>query len=157
MRIQLISVGQRLPDWVNTGCETYARRLPDECRLQLIEIAAGKRSKHADIQRITRDEGQRMLKAVAKSAQIVALDVAGKSWTTEQLAQQLQKWMASGQDLALLVGGPEGLSADCLQAASGRWSLSPLTFPHPLVRVIVAEQLFRAWSILRNHPYHRGG
>ncbi|MCU7960299.1 MAG: 23S rRNA (pseudouridine(1915)-N(3))-methyltransferase RlmH [gamma proteobacterium symbiont of Bathyaustriella thionipta] len=157
MRIQLISVGQRLPDWVNTGCETYARRLPDECRLQLIEIAAGKRSKNADIQRITRDEGQRMLKAVARRTHIVALDVGGKSWTTEQLAQQLQKWMASGQDLALLVGGPEGLSADCLQAARERWSLSPLTFPHPLVRVIVAEQLFRAWSILRNHPYHRGG
>jgi len=88
---------------------------------------------------------------------VIALDVLGKSWSTEQLSGQLDQWLASGQDIVLLVGGPEGLSKACLQRADQKWSLSALTFPHPLVRVILAEQLFRAWSILSNHPYHRGG
>jgi 23S rRNA (pseudouridine1915-N3)-methyltransferase len=87
---------------------------------------------------------------------VITLDVKGKPWSTEQLSQQLDSWMMSGRDVSLLVGGPEGLSPACLQRAEQSWSLSPLTFPHPLVRIVVAEQLFRAWSILTNHPYHRG-
>ncbi|MEJ1464018.1 MAG: 23S rRNA (pseudouridine(1915)-N(3))-methyltransferase RlmH, partial [Candidatus Sedimenticola sp. (ex Thyasira tokunagai)] len=98
---------------------------------------------------------ERMLKAIPRNCRVMALDVKGKAWSTEQLSSQLGGWMGEGQDLALLVGGPEGLAAECLQRADNRWSLSPLTMPHPLVRVVVAEQLYRAWSLLRNHPYHR--
>ena len=97
----------------------------------------------------------RILAAVPKGATVVALEVGGRSWSTAQLARQLGDWMGRGQDLALLVGGPDGLGEAARQAAGQHWSLSPLTLPHPLVRVVLAEQLYRAWSILRNHPYHR--
>ncbi|MEJ1379214.1 MAG: 23S rRNA (pseudouridine(1915)-N(3))-methyltransferase RlmH, partial [Candidatus Sedimenticola sp. (ex Thyasira tokunagai)] len=122
---------------------------------QLVEIAPGHRGKSADVARTVRDEGERMLKAIPRNCRVMALDVKGKAWSTEQLSSRLGGWMGEGQDLALLVGGPEGLAAECLQRADNRWSLSPLTMPHPLVRVVVAEQLYRAWSLLRNHPYHR--
>jgi 23S rRNA (pseudouridine1915-N3)-methyltransferase len=157
MNIYLISVGNRMPRWVAEGYQEYAKRLPGECALQLIEIAPGHRGKGADIARTLRDEGERMLKAVPKGCRIVALDVLGKAWDTEQLSTRLGQWMADGPDLALLVGGAEGLAPACQNAAQLRWSLSPLTLPHPLVRVVVAEQLYRAWSLLRNHPYHRAG
>ena len=98
-----------------------------------------------------------MLKAVPKNCRVLALDVRGSSWSTETLSDKLAGWMSDGRDLALLVGGPEGLAPACLAQAEGRWSLSPLTMPHPLVRVVVAEQLYRAWSLLRHHPYHRAG
>lgn len=155
MQIHLIAVGEKMPAWVVQGYNEYARRLPAECTLSLIEIAPGKRGKNADIARITRDEGKRMLAALPKSPHVVALEVDGSSWSTEQLAGQLARWMSSGSDVALLVGGPEGLAGAARAAAQQQWSLSPLTLPHPLVRVVVAEQLYRAWSILRNHPYHR--
>lgn len=157
MNIYLIAVGNRMPRWVVEGYQEYAKRLPGECSLQLLEIPPGRRGKHADSVRILRDEGDRMLKAVPKGCRIVALDVQGKTWSTEQLAAKLAQWMADGPDLALLVGGPEGLAQACLTAAELRWSLSSLTLPHPLVRVFLAEQLYRAWSLLRNHPYHRAG
>jgi len=156
MNIYLISVGTRMPRWVELGYQEYAKRMPAECRLQLLEIAAGHRGKGADIARTLRDEGGRMLKAIPKGCRVVALDVEGRSWSTEQLSRQLDGWLGGGSDLALLVGGPEGLAEVCRQRADGRWSLSPLTLPHPLVRVVLAEQLYRAWSLLRNHPYHRG-
>ena len=156
MNIHLIAVGERMPAWVSQGYEEYARRMPRECRLRLIEIAPGRRGKNADIARAVRDEGQRMLAAIPKGARVIALEVEGRTWSTERLAGQLRDWMGGGQDIALLVGGPEGLSDQARAAASQQWSLSPLTLPHPLVRVILAEQLYRAWSILANHPYHRG-
>lgn len=146
-----------MPHWVVEGYDEYARRMPGECSLQLLEIAPGQRGKGVDIQRTLRVEGERMLKAIPKNCRVLALDVRGGSWSTEQLSAKLKDWMADGRDLALLVGGPEGLAQSCLDRAEGRWSLSPLTMPHPLVRVVVAEQLYRAWSILRNHPYHRAG
>ncbi len=155
MRIHLIAVGARMPAWVTQGFEEYARRLPADCALQLVEIAAGKRGKNADIARITRDEGERTLAAIPKGALVVALDVKGRAWSTEQLSRQLDSWLHDGRDIALLVGGPEGLAPECLARAEQRWSLSPLTLPHPLVRIVVAEQLYRAWSILNGHPYHR--
>ena len=157
MNIYLISVGNRMPRWVVEGYQEYAKRLPAECALQLVEIAPGHRGKNADTARTLRDEGERMLKAVPKGCRIVALDVLGRAWDTEQLSERLGAWMGDGRDLALLVGGPEGLAPECLAAAELRWSLSPLTLPHPLVRVFLAEQLYRAWSLLRNHPYHRAG
>lgn len=155
MRIHLISIGNKMPPWVSEGYREYAKRLPGECALALTEIPAGHRGKGADLQRTIKEEGERMLAAIPKGAFVVALDVLGKPWSTEALAGQLGDWMRLGRDVALLVGGPEGLCEHCLAMADLRWSLSPLTFPHPLVRVILAEQLYRAWTLLRNHPYHR--
>ncbi len=155
MRINLIAVGTRMPAWVDDAYQDYASRLQRDCTLKLVEINPGKRHKGADLNRLRMEEGKRILAAIPASTYVVALDVGGKSWSTEQLSEQLASWMQSGRDLALLVGGPEGLSEDCNRRADQSWSLSPLTLPHPMVRVIIAEQLFRAWSILNNHPYHR--
>ena len=156
MRIHLLAIGNKMPSWVNTGTDEYAGRMPPRCPLLIREIAAEKRTKNSDLARIRQAEGEKLLAAIPDGSLVIALDVRGKAWSTEQLSQQLDQWMMSGRDVALLVGGPEGLSAACLQRAEVSWSLSTLTFPHPLVRIVLAEQLFRAWSILSNHPYHRG-
>lgn len=145
-----------MPGWVETGYREYAKRLPRECSLHLREIEPGHRGKGASPEVARREEGRRMLAALPKGAQVVALDQRGKAWSTERLAEILAGWMADGRDLALLVGGPEGLADNCRDRADRLWSLSLLTFPHPLVRVLLAEQLYRAWSILEGHPYHRG-
>jgi len=144
-----------MPAWVTKGYEEYARRLPPECRLQLVEIAPGARTKGADLARSVRDEGERMQAAIPKDALVVALDVGGVQWATETLSQQLEQWFGGGRDIALLVGGPDGLSEACRKRADQTWSLSRLTLPHPLVRIVLAEQIYRAWSILKKHPYHR--
>lgn len=144
-----------MPAWVTSGYDEYARRMPPECQLKLVEIAPGKRSKSANIQRILQEEGERVLNAIPKGAEVIALDVQGKTWSTEVLAEQMRTWMQAGHDLALLVGGPEGLAPACIARARQHWSLSPLTFPHPLVRIVLAEQLYRASSIIKKHPYHK--
>mgnify|MGYP002528455925 FL=1 len=141
--------------WVNQGYDEYAKRLPRECALHLQEIAPGKRLKNADVVRLVRGEGERMLAALPKSVHAVTLDLHGKSWSSADLAKALQRWQENGSNIALLIGGPEGLADAVKQRADESWCLSNLTFPHPLVRVIVAEQIYRAWSLLRNHPYHR--
>ena len=156
MRIHMLAVGTKMPAWVYTGTEEYLQRMPPQCQLLVREITAEKRTKNSDLQRIRQLEGEKLLAAIPDGSLVITLDVKGKSWSTEQLATQLDQWMMSGRDVSLLIGGPEGLSPACLQRAELSWSLSPLTFPHPLVRIVVAEQLFRAWSILTNHPYHRG-
>ncbi|WP_026960692.1 MULTISPECIES: 23S rRNA (pseudouridine(1915)-N(3))-methyltransferase RlmH [Aliagarivorans] len=155
MKIQLLAVGTKMPGWVEQGYQEYARRFPKDMSLELVEIAAGKRGKNADIKRILDKEGEATLAAIPKGNRIVTLEVTGKPWTTPQLAKQLDGWKMDGRDVSLLIGGPEGLAPSCIQASEQRWSLSPLTLPHPLVRVIVAESLYRAWSITANHPYHR--
>jgi 23S rRNA (pseudouridine1915-N3)-methyltransferase len=155
MRLHLLAVGQRVPAWVDAGYRDFARRLPPECSLQLTEIAAGRRSKGSDIARVIEAEGEKLLAAVPAGARVVALDVAGEQWDTRQLSLRLDRWLHEGRDVALLVGGPDGLSRACLEAAEPVWSLSPLTLPHALVRIVIAEQLYRAWSLLRGHPYHR--
>lgn len=155
MRLKLIAVGQKMPGWVTEGFHEYSRRLPPEMPLELIEIPLAKRGRNPDIARLVEREGEQMLQAIGDSDWVVALDIPGKSWTTEALAGQLERWQMQGQNLALLVGGPDGLAPGCRARASQSWSLSPLTLPHPLVRVLVAEQLYRAWTITRNHPYHR--
>ena len=144
-----------MPAWVSNGYQEYARRMPPECRLELTEIAPGKRSAKADVARILDEEGKRMLAALPSGCRVIALEVDGKSWDTKRLAQRLGEWLQAGQDIALLVGGPEGLAPACRERAELCWSLSPLTFPHPLVRVVLAEQLYRAWTLLSGHPYHR--
>lgn len=156
MRIHMLAVGTKMPAWVYTGTEEYLQRMPPQCQLLVREITAEKRTKNSDLQRIRQLEGEKLLAGIPDGSLVITLDVKGKPWSTEQLATQLDQWMMSGRDVSLLIGGPEGLSPACLQRAELSWSLSPLTFPHPLVRIVVAEQLFRAWSILTNHPYHRG-
>lgn len=155
MKINLISVGNKMPSWVQQGYDEYAKRMPRDCSLVLKEILPSKRGKNSDVARITRDEGERMMAAIPSGAHIVTLDIPGKPWTTPELSQAMKRWLESGQNIALMVGGPEGLSDSVRELARESWSLSKLTFPHPLVRVLVAEQLYRAWSILNNHPYHR--
>ncbi len=155
MQINLISVGHRMPSWVQQGYDEYAKRMPRECELVLKEITSGKRGKNSDVAKIVKDEGERMIKAVSARTNVVVLDVSGKPWSTPELSLAMKRWMESGQNIALMVGGPEGLADSVRDSATESWSLSRLTFPHPLVRVIVAEQLYRAWSLLNNHPYHR--
>ncbi|MGR8941619.1 MAG: 23S rRNA (pseudouridine(1915)-N(3))-methyltransferase RlmH [Gammaproteobacteria bacterium] len=156
MQIHLISIGNRMPSWVQQGYEEYAKRLPRECELILKEIAPGSRGKNCDVARIVKDEGERMLAAMPAHCHPVTLDLAGRPWSTPDLSAALKRWLESGQHVALLVGGPEGLAETVKKTARESWCLSNLTFPHPLVRIVVAEQLYRAWSILNNHPYHRG-
>lgn len=145
-----------MPAWVDLACADFLKRLPPELKLTQLLIPTIKRGKNADIPRIVRDESRLLLAAVPANSQIVALDVRGKRITTEKLSTILDNWMQQGQDIALIIGGPDGVSEELLQKAVLKISLSDLTFPHPLVRVIVVEQLYRAWSILNNHPYHRG-
>lgn len=161
MKIVLAAVGTRMPGWVDEAFDGYAKRLPPACRLVLREVptayrggAAGRKGAAGSGASIRR-EGEGLLRAVPSGARIVALDERGAAWSTADLAGRLEAWMADGRDTALLAGGPDGLSPECRDRADLTWSLSRLTFPHALVRVIVAEQLWRAWSLLHRHPYHR--
>jgi 23S rRNA (pseudouridine1915-N3)-methyltransferase len=144
-----------MESWVDHAYQEYSKRLPHPCSLKLIEIPTEKRSKHSNIDKIMQREGERLLNAVPKDTHTITLDIKGHSWTTKVLAQQMDKWLQSGRDVACLVGGPDGISEECKAKVDESWSLSNLTLPHPLVRVVVAEQLYRAWTILNNHPYHR--
>ncbi|CBL44028.1 Protein of unknown function DUF163 [gamma proteobacterium HdN1] len=155
MRLRLIAVGTRMPDWVNSGVEEYRKRLIGGVTLEIVEIPAGKRVKNADIARLTEREGEQMLAALHPSEHIIALDVKGKPHSTESMAARIAELMQAGKPVALLVGGPEGLAPAALARAEEKWSLSPLTLPHPLVRVLFAEQLYRCWTLIKGHPYHR--
>jgi len=155
MRIRLLAVGQKMPDWVTEGYQEYAKRLQDDVRLELVEIPAAKRSRNNDTDAWKRQEAEALQAAIHPSDRVVALDVLGKPWSTENLRDRTAQWLQGGQNIALLVGGPDGLAPDLLAQASERWSLSPLTLPHPLVRIVVAEQIYRAWTLLKGHPYHR--
>ncbi|NIR30047.1 MAG: 23S rRNA (pseudouridine(1915)-N(3))-methyltransferase RlmH [Gammaproteobacteria bacterium] len=156
MRIHLLAVGRRMPRWVHAGYDDYARRLPPECSLLLVEIPPARRTRTGEARRALAREGELLLRAIPDAARVVALDERGAGWRTRELAHRLSHWMQEGRDLALLVGGPDGLAPACLERADARWSLSPLTLPHGLARIIVAEQIYRAWSLLHRHPYHRG-
>lgn len=155
MQLTIVAIGKSMPRWVEAGFQEYSKRLPPEFHLQLIEIEAGKRGKNADITRILKDEGEKIIAAIPKSNPVIALEREGKEWDTPTLAKNLQQWQLESRSVSFLIGGPEGLSEDCLNKADQKWSLSRLTFPHPLVRIILAEQLYRAWSLLKGHPYHR--
>ncbi|HVC28159.1 MAG TPA: 23S rRNA (pseudouridine(1915)-N(3))-methyltransferase RlmH [Gammaproteobacteria bacterium] len=155
MRIHLLAAGTRLPSWINAGFTEYAVRLPPECRLLLKEIPLSSKRRSGNLVKAIAEEGARMLAAMPAGACQIALDVGGRCFNTQELAKQLDRWLKQGRDLALMIGGPDGLTAECVQGAELTWSLSPLTLPHGLVRVVVAEQLYRAWTILKSHPYHR--
>jgi 23S rRNA (pseudouridine1915-N3)-methyltransferase len=144
-----------MPDWVETASQDFIKRLPAEIRIDNKLLPLIKRGKNPDIARIVRDESRKLLAAVPDNNRIIVLDVRGKQVTTEGLSTMLEDWMQQGQDVAIIIGGPDGVSDEVLQAGQ-RLSFSSLTFPHPLVKVILLEQIYRAWSIITNHPYHRG-
>src|SRR5690606_3871951 len=156
MRATLIAVGTGMPDWVQAGFAEYARRLSHWLPLELVEVPPGERGKGRDPRRAMEDEARRLHAAIPKAALVVLLDGRGRALGSEQLATRMEHWRMQGRDLAFLVGGPEGFAEAMRAAADESWSLGPLTLPHPLVRIVVAEQLYRAASILANHPYHRG-
>lgn len=155
MQLQVAAVGRRMPAWVNDAWHEYTRRMPPGLAITLREIALEKRGKNADTRRLMAVESQALLAAMPARARIIALDVQGRSWSTQKLAANLEQWMGDGRDVGFMIGGPDGIAADIMQKADDRWSLGPLTLPHPLVRVVLAEQLYRAWTITQNHPYHR--
>jgi len=155
LRIRLVSVASRMPRWVEEGYQEYAKRMPADLPLELVEIPLSTRGKNADIARLMRREGEQMLAATQPGDRIVTLEVAGKHWSTEDLAEQLDRWRLEARTVNLMVGGPEGLADEVAVRSEQRWSLSALTLPHPLVRILLAEQLYRAWTILNRHPYHK--
>ena len=155
MRILIVAVGEKPPAWVKAGFAEYARRLPKPFTPQLIEVAPGERGKGRDPTRAISGEGDRVLAANPAGAHAIALEERGTAWTSVELARRFEAWSRDGNDVALLVGGPDGHAPAVLARADQRWSLGPLVLPHMLVRLLLAEQLYRAWSITRNHPYHR--
>lgn len=155
MHLSVAAVGQRMPGWVEEAWTEYTRRIPSNLGLSLAEIPLAKRGRNADTARLKITESEALYTAMPDRARVIALDVKGQTWSTEKLAANLQQWMTDGRDVGFMIGGPDGISKGILQKAETRWSLGPLTLPHPLVRVVLAEQLYRAWTITQNHPYHR--
>lgn len=155
MKLALLAAGTRMPGWVEAGYAEYAGRMPRECRLELTEIPLGKRSGGGKRGRAITTEGERMLKAIRPDQRVIALDVTGRSLATEALAKRLAGWLQDGRNVIFTIGGPDGLASSVIERAESSWSLSPLTLPHGLVRIVVAEQLYRAWTMLTGHPYHR--
>jgi 23S rRNA (pseudouridine1915-N3)-methyltransferase len=155
MKLSIIAVGTRMPDWVQAGYEEYARRLPRDFSLELRELPLAQRGKNTDLPRAIEKESEAMLAAIPPGDQVIALDVPGKTYNTSAIADAIKRWQQDGHNISFLIGGPDGLGKTCLARANESWSLSSLTLPHPLVRIVLAEQIYRAWSILNNHPYHR--
>ncbi len=155
MKIQVVAVGNKMPAWVVDGTNEYLRRFPSDFSVSFTEIPPIKRGKTVNIEKIKELEGEKCISAIGKSNRVIALEVLGKKWSTNDLATNINQWKMDGRNVSLLIGGPEGLSDACRKLASQHWSLSPLTLPHPMVRVIVTEAIYRAWSVTQNHPYHR--
>lgn len=152
MLIRLIAIGNKMPPWIIAGFRDYAKRLPF---FQLLEIPAEKRTKTVGIEQLIKREGEKILSVIPPGNRVIALEVKGSAWSTEQLSLKLKTWQIDGRNIDLLIGGPDGLASACLQRAEEKWSLSALTLPHPIARIVVVEQMYRAYSILQNHPYHR--
>ncbi|WP_432481068.1 23S rRNA (pseudouridine(1915)-N(3))-methyltransferase RlmH [Moraxella sp. ZY200743] len=160
MKLRILSVGHKMPSWVQAGIDEYAKRIQPMMNTEIVEIAPAKRHKNpspADIDKYKQQEGQAILAARHPKEKLWVLEVKGKMLSTEGLSDKLSVAMTDGMDIALVIGGADGLSPQVLAAADFKWSLSDLTLPHPLVRVILIEQLYRAMSVINNHPYHRGG
>jgi 23S rRNA (pseudouridine1915-N3)-methyltransferase len=155
MQLTVAAIGQRMPSWVQDSWKEYARRFGRGLSLELKELPLARRSKNPDITALRHAEGEALLAASPAGHRVIALDERGVQWSTGELAQQLEKWMGAERGVCFLVGGPDGLPDRCRDQAADIWALGRLTLPHPLVRVILAEQLYRAWTITQNHPYHR--
>jgi 23S rRNA (pseudouridine1915-N3)-methyltransferase len=155
MKLNIISVGHKMPAWVELAFQEYKKRFPPQFSVTLTEIFSKIRHTSTPIQKIIEDEGEKILASLPKKAVTIALDEHGKQWDTQEFSKKIKAWQHETPTVNFLIGGPDGLSKTCLSTADDRWSLSPLTLPHPLVRIILIEQLYRAVSILHNHPYHR--
>ena len=155
MHIRLIAVGDRQPSWVAQAFDDYARRLPRQWQFRLDAVGTARRAGDGDAAKAKAAEGQKVMQKLRPAERVVALDERGRQWSTAELGERLHAWQADGKDLAFVIGGPDGIAADCLERADLCWSLSRLTLPHGLVRVLVAEQLYRAWTLGTGHPYHR--
>ncbi len=154
MHIRVLAVGERQPDWVTTATDTYVSRLPRPWRFSIDTLPAAQRGKSAATS--AKDvEGQTILSAVGAGERLIALDEHGRQRSSVELSAWLDTWQQDGRDVCLVIGGADGLSQECLARADARWSLSQLTLPHGLARVVVVEQLYRASSLLAGHPYHR--
>ena len=154
MKLRLVAVGAKSPGWVDAGFNEYARRMPKDCAIELVEITPASR-KGWSAERIRAEEGDRILARISPGDQVIALDVRGSPCSTEELSRKLNNWRMQGGDVSFLIGGADGLDERCLSRAAASISLSAMTFPHQLVRVMLAEQLYRAWTVLHGHPYHR--
>ena len=155
LKITVITLGNKMPDWVNQGTHDYAKRFNDGIQLKLIEIPLIRRSKSSDLARIREKEAALIKEALPTGARLIALEIGGKSYSSEELALKITQLQHTASHLCFLIGGPEGLSQETLALCNERWSLSKLTLPHPLVRIVLLETLYRAWSIINNHPYHK--
>ena len=155
MQIEIIAIGKRMPQWVDDAVDEYQGRLAHGLKIRLKALAATRRTATVGANRGRDEESQRLLAEVQAGARIICLDERGKNWSTQELSTQLAAWLQEGQPVSLLIGGADGMNRDCLRRAEKTWSLSALTLPHPLVRVVVLEQIYRAWSLLNNLPYHR--
>ena len=153
--MRLLAVGDRQPPWVDAAFSEYLKRLPREWRFRLDRISTAPRRKGTTVAEAIHDEGTRLLAKTKAAECVIVLDGRGNEWSTRELAAKIDAWQSDGRDLVFVIGGPDGLSDDCLERADTCWSLSRLTLPHGLVRVLLAEQLYRAWSLLGGHPYHR--
>jgi 23S rRNA (pseudouridine1915-N3)-methyltransferase len=155
MQLVVVAVGVRMPTWVDTAFDDYAQRMPPELRMVLREVRPEARTSGKTVEALMRSEAERIREALPKRGTRIALDERAQPWSSTELAARLERWRADGDDIAFVIGGPDGLDASIKVDAHERVSLSRMTLPHGLVRVMLAEQLYRAWSITQNHPYHR--
>ena len=155
MKLWLVTVGHKMPDWITTGFNEYAKRMPREARIELVEIRPEPRTTGKNVAQIMEAEAQRILATLPQDALRIALDERGTHLTTRQMSQQMQDWLRGGRDVAFIIGGADGLHESVKSSAQQLLALSAMTLPHGLVRVLLAEQLYRAHSLLHNHPYHR--
>ena len=155
VKIELLAAGKKPPAWIKEGVTEYQKRMPRECALEIKEFATAKRFKNDSLDKLKKEEEKEIRKLFVKDARLIALDREGSIWSTDDLASKMKQWMNDYSHIQMLIGGPDGLSKNCLDKADDTWSLSRLTFPHLLVRILVSEQLYRAWSMLNNHPYHK--
>jgi 23S rRNA (pseudouridine1915-N3)-methyltransferase len=156
VKLHVLAVGDRVPRWVDDACAEYQHRFPPHCPLLIKAVPAPPRGRNPDITKLKDKEYLALSACIPPGALTIALEERGDACTSAQLAESLGDWMQREKDVAFLIGGPDGLAPAALQRARRRWSLSPLTLPHALARVMVVEQLYRAWTIVSDHPYHRG-
>jgi 23S rRNA (pseudouridine1915-N3)-methyltransferase len=155
MHIRLLAIGDRQPGWVDAAFNEYVQRLPRQWRFRLDAIAGAQRGKGASAKDAMAAEGDKILAKIKAAEFVVVLDESGKQFSSTELADKVDAWQSVGQDVVFVIGGPDGMSENCLQRGNLRWSLSRLTLPHGLARVLFAEQMYRAWSLNSGHPYHR--
>jgi 23S rRNA (pseudouridine1915-N3)-methyltransferase len=155
LKVHLIAVGKKMPEWINTGYAEFSKRMPPELQINLIEITPSTRNKSTPIQKNIKEEGARIQSAIPTNSKLIVLDEKGKNFSSIDLSKKIEGWLPMGQDISIVIGGADGIDPEIKQQADEKWSLSSFTLPHALVRVVIAEQLYRAWSILQGHPYHR--